>query len=161
MNILRALKKSSVRFHRQAKQELKKKVAQKWCEGSLCLVAFHHFFFTHIKILMALEGYFWMEPSIVRHKKSSFISAKNAAPSSLWVGHQFESYIFVASNCFVKLKWVNYLHKVRETRTLIKNTWIGHSGKNHPTFVTFSKPSQKPFWFRNHFQRIKPIALQN
>ena len=45
LNILRALKKSSVWFHRQAKQELKIKDAQKWCEGSLCLVASHQLFF--------------------------------------------------------------------------------------------------------------------
>ena len=45
-----------------------------------------------------------MEPSVVRHKKSYFNSAKNGAASSLWVGgHQFGSYILVVSNCFVNL----------------------------------------------------------
>ena len=58
LNILRTLKKISVRFHRQAKQELKKKVAQKWCEGRACIKVPLTFFFTHIEIPMGLEGYF-------------------------------------------------------------------------------------------------------
>ena len=51
------LKKKSLKFQRQAKQELKIKVAQNLWVGTLHLTASHHNFFFGIKTLMAVERF--------------------------------------------------------------------------------------------------------
>ena len=69
------LKKKSLPFQRQAKQELKIKVAQNLWQGTLQLTASHHkFFFFGIKTLMGIERF---EVLSAGRRQGKFTSSAN------------------------------------------------------------------------------------